>query len=57
MLVYDIEIIKAIPQKDSPKKQGIEYCKGWHDHQNMGISVIGAYSFEDDRYRVFTKDN
>ena len=37
--------------------QDIDYCDGWHDHANMGISVIGAYDYITDRYRVFCKDN
>ncbi len=57
MFVYDLEIIKAIPPKEGILEQGIEYCAGWHDHANMGVSVIGGYDFGDDRYRVFTKDN
>jgi RNase_H superfamily len=56
IIVYDLEIIKAIPTKE-PRIEGIEYCKGWQDHANMGVSVIGAYDFEADRYRVFTQDN
>lgn len=42
-LIYDCEIIKCIPDR-SGKFEGYEYCEGWHDHANMGISVIGAYS-------------
>lgn len=56
-LVYDIEIIKAVPDKKSPMLEGIEYCKGWDDHASMGISCIGAYDYATDRYRVFCKDN
>jgi hypothetical protein len=59
MMIYDIEIIKAIP---NPNKIGIaqpdiKYCAGWHDHANMGISVIGAYDYHEDRYRTFLQDN
>jgi len=44
MLVYDIEIAKAIP----PKKKtdilpDVQYCKGWDDHLGMGIACIGTY--------------
>lgn len=56
-LIYDIEIIKAVPDKKMPKIEGLEYCAGWHDHANMGISVIGAYDYAENRYRVFCKDN
>jgi hypothetical protein len=38
-IVYDLEIIKAIPGKDLI--EGIEYCSNWRDYKKMGISVIG----------------
>ena len=56
-LVYDIEIIKAIEERGQPRIPGIEYCGGWNDHANMGISVICAYDYEDKRFRVFTESN
>lgn len=59
ILIYDLEIINAVPGKDDNDHRlpGIIYCKGWDDYANMGISVIGAYDYQDDRYRVFLKDN
>lgn len=39
-LIYDIEIIKAIPTKE-PRIEGIEFCKSWTDYEGMGIAVIG----------------
>ena len=58
MIVYDIEVEKAIPpHNDEDRLEGIEYCEGWHDHENMGVAVIGAYDVARDRYRVFTKGN
>lgn len=56
-IIYDCEIIKAIPSKGVPPVDGIKYCEGWHDHANMGVSVIGAYDYANDRYRVFLRDN
>lgn len=56
-LVYDIEIVNAIPDKTGARDPGFDYCEGWHDHANMGISVIGAYDYFEDRYRVFCWDN
>lgn len=56
-LIYDIEILNAIPNRDGSKEDGIEYCAGWHDHANMGIAVIGVYDYEEDRARVFCQDN
>lgn len=44
IFLYDIEIVKAIPQGEP--LPGIAYCAGWHDHANMGISVIGAWTIE-----------
>ena len=57
MLIYDIEIKKAICGKNEKPLEGVEYCAGWHDHANMGISCIGAYDYQEDRYRVFMGDN
>lgn len=57
ILIYDCEIIKAIPNRDGSKLDGIEYCAGWRDFSNMGISVIGAYDYVEDRTRVFCEDN
>ena len=57
-LIYDIEIKKCIQGRHEPKRhEGMEYCDGWHDHANMGISVIGAYDYVEDRTRVFCDDN
>ena len=39
-LIYDIEIVKAIPTKES-RIEGIEYCQSWTDYIGMGIAVIG----------------
>ena len=58
ILIFNCEIIKAIPPKDDADRiSGIEYCEGWRDFENMGISVIGAYDYVEDRYRVFEQDN
>lgn len=57
MLIYDIEIMKAIPDRNGQRLPGIEYCNGWGDHTNMGVSVICAYDYDTGRYRVFCKDS
>jgi len=58
VLIYDIEIKKAIPPKDAREIiPGVEYCAGWQDHKNMGIACICAYDYQTDRYRVFTEAN
>ena len=56
MLIYDLEIKKAIPLSGS-KNKDVEYCGGWTDYENMGISVMGVYDYSADRYRVFTDSN
>ena len=56
-LIYDIEIVKAVPSPYSHHEKGIKYCSGWSDHARMGISVIGCYDYADQRTRVFCADN
>lgn len=56
-IIYDLEIVKAIPDRKYPSLRGIEYCAGWSDHATMGISVICAYDSYEDRFRVFREDN
>lgn len=57
MIIFDCEIVKAIPPKDGKKVKEINYCAGWRDFDNMGISVISAYDYVEDRYRIFCQDN
>lgn len=58
VLIYDIEIVKAIPPKHSAERlDDIAYCAGWHDHANMGVACVCAYDYLEDRYRVFMADN
>lgn len=58
VVVYDAEIIKCIPpKKGEVKSPDLEYCDGWRDFENMGISCICAYDSFEKRYRVFLKDN
>lgn len=46
--IYDLEIIQAIPPKDEADRiEGIQYCAGWSDFKNMGISV-GAICYLSD---------
>ena len=42
-IIYDLEIIRAIPPKDKPKDPTLKYCGGWTDYLNMGISIITVY--------------
>lgn len=57
MLIYDIEIAKAILGRSEKKVPGIEYCGGWRDFEGMGIACLCAYDYAEDRYRVFMQDN
>jgi hypothetical protein len=57
MVIYDAEIKKGIVRRGEEKLPGIEYCDGWRDYKNMGVSVVCAYSYDDDRYRIFCADN
>lgn len=56
LMVYDAEILNAIPSKKETRLEGIQYCQGWGDHVGMGVSVITAYVW-DHGYRVFLADN
>jgi len=56
-IIYDCEIVNAIPNKDGSQMEHIQYCGGWKDFGNMGISVIGVYDYVEDRARVFCEDN
>ena len=57
MIVYDCEIVKGILGKDEKPREGIEYCEGWRDFPNMGLSCIGAFDYVTRQYRVFCQDN
>lgn len=57
MIIYDIEIKKAIHKKGEPKLDGIEYCKGWRDYAGMGISCLVANDYINGQYRLFMDDN
>lgn len=57
IVVFDLEIRQAIPDRNGGNEPGIKYCGGWSDHAGMGISVICAYDYSTDRYRTFLKDN
>lgn len=57
MLIFDVEIKRAILGKNETPIPDIEYCNGWRDFANMGISVICAYDYREERYGVFCEDN
>ena len=53
-IIYDCEIIKCIPDRGRPNDPRLDYCAGWDDHQNMGISCIGVFDYQSDQLLVFT---
>ncbi len=57
MMVYDIEIIRAIPSPNAPREEGIEYVESWTDFSSMGIAVLACYDYARDCSRVFCQDN
>lgn len=57
VIIHDHEIVKAILSKRDAKIPGIEYCKGFNDFNNMGISVTGVFDYKAGRYKVFCEDN
>jgi hypothetical protein len=56
LMVYDAEIVNAIPVKGEAREPEIGYCNGWTDYVGMEVSVICAYLWGEG-YRVFCKDN
>ena len=56
-LIYDIEIEKAICGRGKERLPDIEYCGGWNDQENMGISVLCAFDQATNESRVFTGSN
>ena len=57
MLIYDVEIAKAVQSKGEERLSGVEYCKGWTDYAGMGVACVCAYDMNEARYRVFMADN
>ncbi len=55
-LIYDIEIVNAIPDPREDRIPGITYCGGWTDFANMGIAVIAVYDLLEKRSLVFLED-
>ena len=55
--IYDLEIVKAIPNKNEERMQNIQYCDGWHDHAGMGMSCLCGYDTLSQRTRVLLNDN
>lgn len=43
LLFYDTEIIRAIPLPHEENDPKYQYCEGWDDFENMGISVVATW--------------
>jgi hypothetical protein len=56
-VVYDIEIARCIPDRNSARSPDLEYCAGWEDHAHMGIAVLCAFDTRAQQPRVFLQDN
>jgi hypothetical protein len=56
MIIYDVEILRAIPDRRGERQPDIEYCAGFDDFHNMGIACLCGYNYADDSYFVFGKN-
>jgi hypothetical protein len=54
--LFDLEILKAIPEKGKQRDWRFQYCKHWGDHEGMGISVLAAAKPDLSFHRVFVPD-
>lgn len=54
-LIYDCEIIKCIPPRQGRKDPLLQYCNGWRDFKNMGISLIGCWISWKNQIKIFPK--
>jgi hypothetical protein len=41
-VIYDAEIVNAIPVRGHKNASGIRYCRGWRDFSGMGVSVVAV---------------
>lgn len=55
-IIYDCEIEKCVPQRGVPNDPRFDYCEGWDDHANMGITCIGVWDYQEQCSRVFLAD-
>lgn len=56
-VMYDIEIISAVPNQGEVRDPKLFYCLGWEDYAGMGVSVISAYDYVEQAYRIYLQDN
>lgn len=54
MIIFDVEIKKGILPRGEQPLEGIEYCAGWRDFENMGVACVCTFDTESHLSRVFT---
>src|SRR5208282_3561350 len=54
MIIFDVEIKKGILGRNETPIEGIEYCAGWRDFENMGVACVCTFATESHLSRVFT---
>lgn len=57
IIILDVEIKKAILGRNETPIEGIEYCGGWRDFENMGISCVCTYDINTHLSRVFLEED
>jgi hypothetical protein len=50
--VFDLEPLNGIPVEGEAPIPDIQYCKGWDDYQNMGISVGAWCTLDTDDWTI-----
>lgn len=56
LILYDLEIKKSIPPVDGVLNPDIQYCKGWRDFANMGISIASWCKLGEDPDVMIVED-
>jgi hypothetical protein len=54
MIIFDVEIKKGILGRHETPIEGIEYCGGWRDFENMGVACVCTFDMVSNLSRVFT---
>ena len=57
VLTLDAEIRNKIPDKKEAPNPEYQYCEGWKDYTNMGISFLFAYCNWNKRIWVYDENN
>lgn len=54
MIIFDVEIKKAIQGRNEARIEGIEYCEGWRDFKGMGVACVCTIDTQSNLSRAFT---